>query len=249
MDLRLSLPVQEAERRLPFLEELELGLEVYLDPEHLEDDALFANLSRALPRPPSVHLPFWNLDLLSPDPGVRGLSLRRLLFGLERASELGADRAVFHSGMPYGLTPEEAQERAFRLAEALGPVVQRAQALGIRLLLENTFEPNPDVLRPVLEVHGEAVGFCFDAAHAWVFSATPDPKPWLALKPEHLHLNDTDGPHDRHWNLEAGVLEHRNWLPPYLDRTLVLEVRGNPLPSVTFLLGLEEASLPPMTMP
>ncbi|GAB5601678.1 sugar phosphate isomerase/epimerase [Thermus sp. FJN-A] len=245
MDLRLSLALSQVEAKLPYLEELELGLEVYLEPEHLEDDALFSRLSRALGRAPSVHLPFWNLDLLSPDPEVRGLSLRRLLFGLDRAAELGADGAVLHSGIPHGRTPEEAQERAERLVEALAPVVRRAQTLGVPLLLENTHEPTPEALRPVLEAHGPALGFCFDAAHARVFSQTPDPEPWLALGPKHLHLNDTDGTYDRHWNLGTGVLDHPRWLPPHLGRPLVLEVRGNPLPSIGLLLGLEEALAQP----
>ncbi|GLV48470.1 xylose isomerase [Thermus sp. LT1-2-5] len=237
MDLRVSLPVGEVEGRLEALRAWGVGLEVYLDPEHLEDDDLFQALGRALAEgpSPSVHLPFWNLDLLSPDPEVRGLSLRRLLFGLERAAELGADRAVFHSGIPHGRTPEEARARGEALRERLGPVVRRAQAVGVRLLLENTHEPGPEALRPLLEAYPETMGFCFDAAHARVFSRVPEPEPWLALNPEHLHLNDTDGVYDRHWNLGTGVLEHGRWLPPYLGRPLVLEVRGDPQPSLDLL--------------
>ncbi|TBH17286.1 sugar phosphate isomerase/epimerase family protein [Thermus thermamylovorans] len=240
MDLRLSLGAAEAAGRLPYLEELGLGLEVYLDPAHLEEDDLFGELARALRRPPSAHLPFWNLDLLSPDPEVRALSLRRLLLGLDRAAELGADRAVFHSGIPHGRTPEEAKERGERLSEALAPVVRRAEVLGVRLLLENTHEPGPEALRPVLAAYPGRVGFCFDAAHARVFSQVPEPEAWLALAPEHLHLNDSDGVCDRHWNLGQGVLGHPRWLPPYLDRTLVLELREDPLPSLALLLELAE---------
>ncbi|GAA6749288.1 sugar phosphate isomerase/epimerase family protein [Thermus tengchongensis] len=237
MDLRLSLPLGEVTGKLEALRAWGVGLEVYLDPERLEDDALFHALGQALAEgpPTSVHLPFWNLDLLSPDPEVRGLTLRRLLFGLERAAELGVDRAVFHSGIPHGRTPEEAEARGERLAESLKPVVRRARALGIRLLLENTHEPGPEALRPVLEAYPEALGFCFDAAHARVFSHTPEPEPWLALNPEHLHLNDTDGVYDRHWNLGRGVLNHARWLPPFLGRPLVLEVREDPQPSLDLL--------------
>ena len=129
-------------------------------------------------------------------------------------------------------------ERALPRAEALGLVVRRARTLGVRLLLENSHEPCPEVLRPVLEAHAGELGFCFDAAHARVFSRTPDPGPWLALGPEHLHLNDTDGVYDRHWNLGRGVLGHREWLLPFLGRTLVLEVREDPEASLAFLQAL-----------
>ena len=240
MDVRLAFPLSRAEEALPRLQALGLGAEVYLDPALLEEDALFQSLRRRFSGKLSVHLPFWNLDLLSPDPEVRGLTLRRLLFGLDRAAELGADRAVFHSGIPHGRTLEEALERALPLAEALGLVVRRARTLGVRLLLENSHEPHPEALRPVLEAHAGELGFCFDAAHARVFSRTPDPGPWLALAPEHLHLNDTDGVYDRHWNLGRGVLGHGAWLRPYLDRTMVMEVREDPEASLRYLSALEE---------
>mgnify|MGYP003555086549 CR=1 FL=1 len=77
MDVRLAFLLSRAEEALPRLQALGLGAEVYLDPALLEEDALFQSLRRRLPGRVSVHLPFWNLDLLSPDPEVRGLTLRR----------------------------------------------------------------------------------------------------------------------------------------------------------------------------
>ncbi len=236
MDLRLATSLAQLLKPRPWPEGV--GLEVYLDPQYLEEDGLFLDLARRLPRPLSVHLPFWNLDLLSPDPEVRGLSLRRLLLGLDRAAELGADRAVFHSGIPHGRTPEEAQRRALPLIETLGLVLRRARVLGVWLFLENTHEPEPQALAPILKAHPE-LGFCFDPAHAHVFSQTPEPWPWLALGPGHLHLNDTQGVYDDHLNLGEGVLPHRDWLGGYLDRTVVLEVRGDPGPSLAYLARLD----------
>ncbi len=241
MDIRLSLNVRDLKAMAPRLEALGLGAEAYLDPELLEDDGLFWNMP-ALPFPLSVHLPFWNLDLLSPDPEVAGLTLRRLLFGLERAAELGADRAVLHSGLPAGRTPEEALKRAPILAEALRPVVSRARALGVALFLENTHEPDPASLRVILEALPE-LGFCFDPSHAQVFSRTPAPEPWLALVPDHIHLNDHDGAYDRHWNLGLGVGGHERWLGRFLEVTLVLEVQGDPTPSLRWLQGFLDRAL------
>ncbi|WP_448567537.1 sugar phosphate isomerase/epimerase family protein [Thermus sp.] len=241
MDIRLSLNVRDLKAMAPRLEALGLGAEAYLDPELLEDEGLFWNMP-AFSFPLSVHLPFWNLDLLSPDPEVAGLTLRRLLFGLERAAELGADRAVLHSGLPAGRTPEEALKRAPILAEALRPVVRRARALGVALFLENTHEPDPASLRVVLEALPE-LGFCFDPSHAQVFSRTPAPEPWLALVPDHLHLNDHDGAYDRHWNLGLGVGGHERWLGRFLEATLVLEVRGDPTPSLRWLQGFLDRAL------
>ena len=237
MDLRLALNLRELGAKRGFLEAQGLGAEVYLDPAHLLEEAFFAE-KPGLPGL-SVHLPFWNLSLLSPDPEVADLSLRRLLLGLERAAGLGADRAVFHSGIPPLLPPEEVPAWTERLAEALGPVVQRAKALGIGLFLENTFEEEPLVLKALLQ-RVPGLGFCFDAAHARVFSRTPEARPWLALGPGHLHLNDTHPPYDRHGQLGTGVLAHENWLGAYLDRPWVLEVRGDPGPSLRWLAAFLE---------
>lgn len=226
--MRLLWSILEAEALLPRLEALGLGAEVYLDPRGLGDRPLLERLAPRLPRPPSAHLPFWNLDPIAPDPEVAALSRRRLLEGLEAAARLGAERAVFHSGLP----PKTALARVEPLVEALGPLVGRARALGVALFLENTHEPAPGALGKLLEALD--LDFCFDPAHARVFSTTPDPLPWLALRPGHLHLNGTDGLYDRHWNLDQGE-GGLDWLEDLEGVPWVLEVRGDPEPSLRFL--------------
>ncbi|AFV77331.1 endonuclease IV (plasmid) [Thermus oshimai JL-2] len=232
MRLLWSVNLLEAEALLPRLEALGLGAEVYLDPRGLGDRALLERLARRLPRPLSAHLPFWNLDPIAPDPEVANLSRRRLLEGLEAAARLGAGRAVFHSGLPAKTPLEGALARVEPLLEALRPLVERARALGVALFLENTHEPAPGALVELLEALG--LGFCFDPAHARVFSATPDPFSWLALRPGHLHLNGTDGVYDRHWNLDRGEGDLA-WLEGLEGVPWVLEVRGDPEPSLRFL--------------
>lgn len=201
MDLRLALSVEAWPQSLPWLRALGLGAELYLDPGVLEKSALPE--PKPAPLPLSVHLPFWNLDLLSPDPGVARLSRARLSLGLRWAQALGADRAVLHSGLPPYTPKEAAGARAPSLAQALGPLLEEAQALEAQLFLENTFEPDPESLEEVFRLL-PGLGFCFDPAHARVFSRTPDPQAWLALRPRHLHLNGTDGLYDRHWQLDQG---------------------------------------------
>ncbi|WP_038043914.1 hypothetical protein [Thermus tengchongensis] len=64
MDLRLALGLAEALERPSFPEGV--GLEVYLDPGLLEEDEPFRQLAAKRPKRLSVHLPFWNLDLVNP---------------------------------------------------------------------------------------------------------------------------------------------------------------------------------------
>ncbi len=242
MDLRLALSLRAWPELLPRLKAWGLGAEVYLDPGVLEERALPE--PQPAPLPLSVHLPFWNLDLLSPDPGVARLSRARLAQGLRWAQALGADRAVLHSGLPPYTPKEAAGERAPLLAQALGPFLEEAEALGVQLFLENTFEPDPESLRGVLE-RLPGLGFCFDPAHAWVFSRTGNPQAWLALRPRHLHLNGTDGLYDRHWQLGQGGLDLA-WLKDLEEEGLVvvLEVRAeDPTPSLRYLEALLDRAL------
>ncbi|WP_240030540.1 sugar phosphate isomerase/epimerase family protein, partial [Thermus scotoductus] len=180
-----------------------------------------------------------------PDPGVARLSRARLSLGLRWAQALGADRAVLHSGLPPYTPKEAAGARAPSLAQALGPLLEEAQALEAQLFLENTFEPDPESLEEVFRLL-PGLGFCFDPAHARVFSRTPDPQAWLALRPRHLHLNGTDGLYDRHWQLDQGGLD-LGWLRDLEEEGLVvvLEVRGDPTPSLRYLEALLDQALTP----
>jgi sugar phosphate isomerase/epimerase len=243
MRIHHGIGVTQALESMPRLERLGLGAELYLEPVALEnwlDDAwqgLAADFARLSV---SFHAPFWNLDLLSPDPGIARLSQRRLEQALHAVSHFtdvqsAPVHVVVHSGIPHGRTSEEALGRAERMIAKLEPLLESARDAGAALCLENTHEPDPDSLNRVLEALPE-LRFCFDAAHAQVFSRTPDPSEWLALSPAHLHLNDNHGEFDEHLTLGAGILPHATWLPAWAERApLVLEVRGDPTASVRWL--------------
>jgi hypothetical protein len=225
------------------LERLGIGAELYLEPDALESwfsDDWWSLAGAYAQVPVSFHAPFWNLDLLSPDSGIARLSERRLEQTLHAVSHFSDSRpapahVVFHSGIPHGRTPAQAGERAERLIPKLEGLVAAATDVNAVWCLENTHEPNPDSLRVVLEALPE-LRYCFDAAHAHVFSRTPDPHAWLTLEPAHLHLNDNGGEYDDHRALGTGVLPHLTWLPAWAHRApVVLETRGDPTASVAWL--------------
>ncbi len=94
------------------------------------------------------------------------------------------------------------------------------------------YEPDPEGLREVLG-RLPGLGFCFDPAHAWVFSRTGDPQAWLALRPRH-HPNGTDGLYDRHWQLGQGGLGLA-WLRDLEEEGLVVVLpKTPPLPSAAW---------------
>jgi sugar phosphate isomerase/epimerase len=250
MRIHHSLSVTHALEQLPRLAHLGIGAELYLEPAVLEtwhSENWHALSSEYANVPLSFHAPFWNLDLLSSDPGIARLTQRRFEQTLHAVAQFTDARAeaihiVLHSGIPHGRTHDEAVERAERLIPKLEELVSNASEVNAVWCLENTHEPNPESLKRILEALPD-LRYCFDAAHARVFSRTPEPHPWLELNPAHLHLNDNHGEFDDHLALGTGVLKHENWLNQWASRgPMVLEVRGNPTSSVEWLhrtLGIE----------
>jgi sugar phosphate isomerase/epimerase len=243
MRIHHSLGVQRALESLPRLTELGIGAELYLEPVALDGwtEAQWRTLAGQFADTSlSFHAPFWNLDPLSPDPAVAKLSKDRLEQTLWTVSHFTAHREdpvhiVLHSGIPHGRTGSQALERAERLIPFLEPLLREATQTNAAWCLENTHEPDPQSLARVLAALPD-LRYCFDAAHAQVFSRTPQPEPWLALNPAHLHLNDNHGVFDDHLQLGQGMLPHRSWLPDWAERgPLVLEVRGDPAASLEWL--------------
>jgi sugar phosphate isomerase/epimerase len=250
MRIHYGFRVNRALEELPRLERLGIGAEIFLEANAVEsyssDDwhALAAEFAHT---PVSFHAPFWNLDLLSPDASIARLTARRYEQTLHAVHHFSESRAapvhvVIHSGIPHGRTIAEAMARAELLIPKLAEFVESAAEVNAIFCLENSHEPDPSSLKRILEgVPG--LGSCFDAAHAQVFSRSPDPQGWLALQPTHLHLNDNRGEFDEHLPLGTGILPHLSWLPEWAERApLVLEVRGDPSSSVDWLRRMLEGS-------
>lgn len=160
----------------------------------------------------SVHMPFMDLSPGSPDPAIARASLERLNQAAGWALELGAIRAVAHLGYSAD-THRDLGEFCRRLAAGFAPLAQRLNQGGCLMVVENTFEPGPDVLlaarEAIIQAGGPEVGFCLDVGHAYCFSATTLPDWWQALAPYlgELHLHDNDGTFDYHHPPGCGMVD------------------------------------------
>ena len=151
-----------------------------------------------------------DLTPASVDPQVAAVAFRRLFKAADLALRLKATHAVLHMGFDSRLHREPA-EFARRLARCLAPVMSRLAKGGCCLVLENCFEPDPNVLllsRQALAEHGE-VGFCLDVGHALAFSQTSLQDWWRALAPHlwEIHLHDNDTTDDLHWPCGWGAAD------------------------------------------
>lgn len=159
-----------------------------------------------------IHGPFEGLDIDCKDPELRPLITARFLRALDAADRIGARQMVLHS--PYDLwyrnnrlaSPRHAEDKLARIHAVLGPVVQAAGDRGIRLVIENIEDVDPQTRRTMVESFGsDAIALSIDTGHAQLarrMSGAPpvdyfvrDAGGLLA----HVHLQDVDGHADRHW--------------------------------------------------
>ncbi|MGQ0570771.1 MAG: sugar phosphate isomerase/epimerase family protein [Armatimonadota bacterium] len=167
-------------RELPLLETVRLvadleydGLEVWaehlwdqeVDPARLRAEAAARGLML------SMHGPTRDLNVTSTNTGIRAESWRQYLAALDDAAAMGAAVVVFHPGAvsSAGDDPE-----AFwaPLAAFFGHVAERADALGLRVGIENMerrrheFVTHPDlVVRLLTRISHPAIAMTVDVAH------------------------------------------------------------------------------------
>ncbi len=202
-------------RYRPLVEVLAVNPEVGIDASALDslgEDDLDQAAGILAGRRVSVHLPFMDLAPGSPDPAIARTSLERISQAADWALRLGAVKAVGHLGY-LADTHRDLDAFCSRLAGGLAPLAARLQQGGCPLVLENTFEPAPDVLlaarQAIIDANGPAVDFCLDVGHAHCFTPTPLAAWWEALAPRigEMHLHDNDGTFDYHQPPGHGVVD------------------------------------------
>lgn len=204
-----------------------------------------------------IHGPFWGLSLANPDPDLRALVTRRMEQGLAVCEALGATQMVIHS--PYSTWMHNnldnivsARQEVVDLVHAtLDPVIARAEAAGITMVLENIEDKDPDARCDLARsFDSAAVKVSVDTGHAhYAHGSTGAPPVDYFISRaggllEHVHLQDADGYADRHWAIGKGTV---NWPAVFaaLERStgnprLILELRKKDgiLPSAEYLGGL-----------
>ncbi|MCX6357024.1 MAG: sugar phosphate isomerase/epimerase [Candidatus Aureabacteria bacterium] len=157
-----------------------------------------------------VHGPISDMILGASDPAVRAACVARYMQAIEFAVAMGGEAVVFHSG--YDTLNKRGLESAYRdaLVASLRELCAAAGKRNVRLVIENTFEPAPDLLIEALEAVGAGnLGLCFDIAHRHVFGRAPLDE-WVrrcARVIEEVHITDNAGAWDEHLAPGAGSID------------------------------------------
>ena len=228
---------------LAMAEEYGVGLDLqeFADPNVLDGDwrAHVARYRKALSGfggELTLHGSFLDLVPGSPDRQVVAVARERYRQNLTIAAEIGAHLVNYHINyLPLVDDPRYLPGWIERQIAFWQPLAQEAGALGVMIVLENMWEPDPTIQRRVLEgVYSPHVRACLDVGHARVYSKLPL-EPWIeTLKPflVFTHLHNTSGTEDIHLAFGNGVLP----MPAVLDM-----LRALPRPPI-FCLELPDAA-------
>jgi sugar phosphate isomerase/epimerase len=169
-------------------------------------------------------------------PALREASLMELLYSLEVASEMGAEKVVLHPPHGTGLGTKAPELVRGYMVESLEAVLGRAATLGVPVALENMTPGSLSLTEPeefdVLLNRHPALELTLDLGHAHIRSRGEDRS--LAFirrhgaRIGHVHASDNRGREDEHLPVGAGGVDFPMLMDTLggigYDGTMTLEV-------------------------
>ncbi len=160
---------------------------------------------------PTVHAPFFDLNVGARDSQVCRVSFERLFWAVETANLLKADLVVVHPGYGPWILGHRFDAWISRAEKYLNKLCEHAASYGIKIAFENIYDSAPEDLLQLIERVGfNNAGICLDIGHFNVFSRRPL-KDWLDIlgcRILELHLHDNDGSADQHLAMGDGKIEY-----------------------------------------
>ena len=190
-----------------------------------------------------IHGPFWGFSIGTQDPDVRAVVSKRLMQGLDVCAAVGATQMVIHS--PYttwdynnlDYNPGGRESMIERVHACIGAAVKRAEDLGCVLVIENIEDIDTHIRVDLARsFDSPSVRVSIDTGHAnYAHGSTNGPPVDYYVHAagdmlSHVHLQDTDGHADRHWNPGEGNIQWREVFRALArlnsNPRLILEVRN-----------------------
>ncbi len=231
---KLGHILKDIDNYLPFCfdGELNSGVEIVLsDPSVFRScntDVLKKLLERLASFSVSTHLPFYDLNFSSPDPFITKYSINVVLEALDVSFILGADTAVAHINLNRML-PAKAFKKWFAgFIAAKKLVEEKARELEIKVVWENTYEPDFLLFDMLIEEDDRTL-LCLDVGHCNCFSRFKAIEFLERYKERiiHLHVHDNDGTEDSHLVPGEGNIDFRpvfQFLKKSEIKTVVFEI-------------------------
>ncbi|MGC9356777.1 MAG: TIM barrel protein, partial [Anaerolineae bacterium] len=153
-----------------------LEIQIFSNPRILDDDwrsllHKYRAMLKGFGGPLACHGAFYDLSPASMDARVVALTRDRYLLNLDIAAELEASPVVFHTNFfPMIRTEIYRRQWIASQAEFWSEMGQEAAKRGIEIAIENMWDPDPYVLRDLLEkIAVPNVACCMDVSHVYLY--------------------------------------------------------------------------------
>jgi len=161
----------------------------------------------------TLHAPFADMNIASPNPILRHTILRQLEKSIQYASRLDCRLFVLHPGKRTGIS-EFYRGMDWKLnLEALSHLLTVAKKLGVEISVENLPEPFPFLMKSVNDFSRfykdfeGSVGMTLDVGHANISKEVFEFVQRFSSKIRHFHVSDNDGTSDFHRGIGYGNIE------------------------------------------
>lgn len=195
----------------------------------------------------TIHGPFIDLSVGSPDPGIKDLTKRRFEQMIRLLPLFKPETVVCHAGYDekrHVYFRDEWINESVKFWTWAGNEVKKAGGL---LVLENVYEKNPDEILMILDrLDPETVGFCLDTGHQSAFGNVSFEE-WIGKTGSYIrqiHLHDNRGDRDDHLPLGKGSIDFAplwDYLQGDNSRNIVITLEPHKeedlWPSVEYLAG------------
>ena len=159
----------------------------------------------------SVHAPYTDVNIAGEDSQVREAILRRLEASIRYTSDLGSETLVFHPGNSTALEWSLPLGSTWRInLESTRRLVEYADDLGVRAMIENVPEPFPFVMKSVEDFDrfydeiGLEAFMVLDVAHAHIRGEELEFIRRFGDRIAHVHVSDNHGDRDTHLRIGEG---------------------------------------------
>lgn len=227
----IHVPFEMLEKHLPFIKKEKLNLEIYFGSRRIDNlrKKDIIKLKKKLDYNPrlTIHAPFMDLSPGAVDSRVREITIKRFFDVFDLAEVLKPKIVVFHSGYEKWKYDERVDIWLEGSLKTWKLVNERAEALGVKIAIENIFEDEPTNLKLLMEeMNSKNFGICFDTGHFNLFSKTFLLN-WLEMiKPYivELHLHDNTKSKDLHLAIGDGNFDFRTLFRELKGKNLVYTI-------------------------
>lgn len=157
----------------------------------------------------SIHNAFFNTVNVSADPEFVKLTKKRYDFHFMIAGELGVKIIVSHFHWLPFYRDVYLYQWQDEQAKFWDYYVNRAEKDDLLLVIENIFEPRPEILKPIFDkIDSERFKFIFDIGHANLMSEVPIEDWFLAFGRDltYMHVHNNYKTYDQHNSVLKGTV-------------------------------------------